>query len=51
MSIEEINAIVNILDQCKILHSHSQKILAEIIVLCVREALRNQATEPKESDD
>ena len=51
MSKEEINAIETILAQCKILHSHSQKILALRIILCVREELRNMATEPKESGD
>ena len=51
MSKEEINAIVTILDQCKILHSHSQKLLAENIALCISHVLRNQTTEPEESDD
>ena len=51
MSIKEINAIKAILAQCKILHSHSQKILALRIILCVNEELRNQATQPKECDD
>lgn len=51
MSKEEINAIETILDQCKILHSHSQKLLAEQIVLCITQVLRNLATEPEENDD
>lgn len=51
MSKEEINAIETILDQCKILHSHSQKLLAENIALCISHVLRNQTTEPEESDD
>ena len=51
MSKEEINAIETILDQCKILHSHSQKILALRIILCVREELRNQRIKPEECDD
>ena len=51
MSKEEINAIVTILDQCKILHSHSQKLLAVQIVLCITPVLRNLMTEPEENDD
>ena len=51
MSKEEINAIETILDQCKILHSHSQKLLATNIAMCISHVLRNQTTEPEESDD
>ena len=51
MSKEEINAIDTILTQCEILHSHSQKILAENILLCISHVLRNVTTEPEESDD
>lgn len=51
MSNEEIDAIETILVQCQILHSHSQKILALRIILCIREELRNQAIELKGSDD
>ena len=51
MSKEEINAIETILDQCKILHSHSQKLLAENILLCITPVLRKLATEPKKCDD
>ena len=51
MSKEEINAIETIVDQCEILHSHSQKLLAENILLCISHVLRNQTTEPEENDD
>ena len=50
MSKEEINAIVTILDQCKILHSHGQKLLATNIALCISHVLRNLATEPEETE-
>lgn len=51
MSIEETNAIETILAQCEILESHGHNLLALKILLCIAEELRNQATEPKESDD
>ena len=50
MSKEEINAIETILDQCKILHSHSQKLLAENILLCITPVLRNLTTEREENE-
>ena len=50
MSKEEINAIETILDQCKILHSHSQKLLALKILLCITYVLC-VTIEPKENDD
>ena len=50
MSKEEINAIETILDQCKILHSHSQKLLAVKILLCITYVLW-LTIEPKENDD
>lgn len=51
MSKEETNAIETIWAQCEILESHGQKLLALKIMVCIAEELRNQATEPKESDD
>lgn len=51
MSKEEINAFETILAQCKILHSSGHNLLALKILLCITPELRNQATEPKESDD
>ena len=51
MSKEEINAIDTILTQCEILYSHSQKLLAENILLCISHELRNVTTEPEECDD
>lgn len=51
MSKEETNAIETILDQCKILHSHSQGLLASKILFCIASELHNLATEPEESDD
>ena len=50
MSKEEINAIDTILTQCKILNSHSQKLLAENILLCITPVLRNLTTEPEETE-
>ena len=51
MSKEEINAIVTILDQCEILHSYAQNLLAVKILLCITPVLRNLMTEPEENDD
>ena len=51
MSKEEKNAIETILDQCKILHSYSQELLAIKILLCITPVLRNLMTELKASDD
>ena len=50
MSIEEINAIETILAQCEILHSHSQNLLAENILLCISHVLRNVTTEREENE-
>ena len=50
MSKEEINAIETILDECKILHSHSQRLLALKILLCITYVLC-VTIEPKENDD
>ena len=51
MSKEEINAIETILDQCEILHSYAQNLLAVKILLCITPVLRKLATEPKKCDD
>ena len=51
MSKEEKNAIETILDQCKILHSYSQELLAIKILLCITPVLRNQRIKPEECDD
>ena len=51
MSKEETNAIETILDQCKILHSSGQALLAVKILLCITPVLRNLATEPEKNDD
>ena len=50
MSKEEINAIVTILDQCRTLYSHSQKILASMILSCITPVLRNLEAKREESD-
>ena len=51
MSKEEINAIETIVDQCEILHSYAQNLLAVKILLCITPVLRKLATEPKKCDD
>ena len=50
MSKEEINAIETIVDQCEILHSYAQNLLAVKILLCITYVLC-VTIEPKENDD